>query len=189
MMIKNLSSGMNIKIIITSKNVIDLITIELLRKIAESKKNNIEAISLKSTKTSTSASKEVIMSLPPITSKEINKVTSLTSSLEVSKVLTVPISNNDVRALILSSFTIMVPHLLPSTNMTSFSSSTNNEVLTQSKINYFANLLTYSNESDNELDSYTIPYPSIFVVNEFLLHSRSLAHLDSSTKILKRQDK
>jgi hypothetical protein len=47
-----------------------------------------------------------------------------------------------------------------STNMTSSSTSTNLEVQSSLKINYFANLSSDSDELDDEFDPFLISYPS-----------------------------
>jgi hypothetical protein len=84
-----------------------------------------------------------------------------------------------------TSSTIMAsPPPLP-INVTSSSISTNLELQYPPKINYFANLPSDSDESDDEFDSYTISYLSNIIVNELLSYSRTLTYFDSSTIILK----
>jgi hypothetical protein len=83
-----------------------------------------------------------------------------------------------------SSPIMMPPHSLP-TNMASSSISTNLEVQSLPKINYFANLPSDNDESDDEFDLYTIFYLNNLITNRLLLHSRTLVYFDSSTIILK----
>jgi hypothetical protein len=52
------------------------------------------------------------------------------------------------------------------------------------KVNYFANLPSDSDESDDEVDSCTISYPSNYS-NIHLSHTRTLTHFESSSNILK----
>jgi hypothetical protein len=75
-------------------------------------------------------------------------------------------------------------HSLP-TNATSSSISITLEVHSSPKINYFAILSSDSDEWDDEFDPYIISYPSNFIVNEFLNHSKVLTYFDSSTKFFK----
>jgi hypothetical protein len=119
----------------------------------------------------------------PTSTKEVYKVKPPTSSLEAP----IPSSSNDMRALSHCCSTTMAPPLSPTINAASSSSSINLEAHSPSKINYFANLLSDIDESDDKFDPYTIPYPSNFVVNESLPHSRFLTHIDSSIKILKER--
>jgi hypothetical protein len=79
----------------------------------------------------------------------------------------------------------MAPPPPLSINMVSSSISTTLELQSLSKINYFANLSSDSNESDDEFDQYTISYPTNFVINESLPHFRTLSCFDSSIIILK----
>jgi hypothetical protein len=51
-------------------------------------------------------------------------------------------------------------------------------------VNYFANIPSDSDESDDEFDSYTISCPSNSI-DDSLPYSRNLAYFDSSTNILK----
>jgi hypothetical protein len=52
------------------------------------------------------------------------------------------------------------------------------------KVNYFANLLSDNDESNDEFDLCTISYPSNSN-NIYLSHTRTLAHFESSSNILK----
>jgi hypothetical protein len=66
-----------------------------------------------------------------------------------------------------------------STNMT-----LDEQVVSSPKVNYFINLPSDSDESDDEFDLCTISYPSNSS-NIHLSHTRTLAHFDSSSNILK----
>jgi hypothetical protein len=104
---------MNMKTIITSKNITDPSTVELLHKNTKLKKNKTHATSLENTKASTSTSQEVIIPLPLTSVVEINKVTPPTLSLEVPMVPTIPTSSNDMRAPSHCCSTTMAPPLPP----------------------------------------------------------------------------
>jgi hypothetical protein len=57
-------------------------------------------------------------------------------------------------------------------------------LISPSKVNYFTNLPSYSDESDDEFDPYTISFSSNSS-NIPLSHSGTLAHFDSPFNILK----
>jgi hypothetical protein len=179
-MVENISNGVDMEIIIISKNIIDPIIIKILRKVIEIKKNKTH----EDNKVSTSTFIKTINPPLPTSTKEVNKVTPTISSLEVLMIPIISSSNNNIKAPTRSSSTTMAPPQPPSNNMALSSSSTNLEVYFSPIINYFANIPSDSDELDDEFDSYTIPYPSNFNVNESLPHSKFLAYLDS-TKILK----
>jgi hypothetical protein len=71
-------------------------------------------------------------------------------------------------------------------SMVSFSTSTTLEeqLVSLPKVKYFANLRSDSDESNDEFDSYTISCPSNSN-NIHLSHTRTLAHFESSSNILK----
>jgi hypothetical protein len=92
-MIEDISSGVDRETIIGSKNITDPIIIDILRKIMDTTKGKTQ----EDNKVSTSTSNEIIK--PPLltSTKEVNKVTPPTSSLEISMVSIIPNSNNDMR--------------------------------------------------------------------------------------------
>jgi hypothetical protein len=79
----------------------------------------------------------------------------------------------------------MVPRPSLPTNMALSLTSTHLEVQYSPKINYFANLLSNNDESNDEFDPFTISYPSNLVNNKSLPHSRTLAYFDYSIIIHK----
>jgi hypothetical protein len=178
-MIEDVSSGVDMETIIKIKNITDSITIEIVKKIIDTKNDKTQECN----KASTSISIEIIKSRLLISTKEVNKMTPPTSSLEVHMVSIIPSSSNNIRAPSHSCSTTMVPPFPSLINMASFSSSINLEIHSSSKINYFGNL---SYDCD-EFDPYIIPYSSNFIVSESLPHSRVLVYFDSSTKILKER--
>jgi hypothetical protein len=73
----------------------------------------------------------------------------------------------------------------PTTSFSFSTSTTLKEQLVSSpKVNYFENLPSDSDESDDEFDLCTIFYPSNFS-NIHLSHTRTLIHFESSSNILK----
>jgi hypothetical protein len=109
----------------------------------------------------------------PKSYEEVIKVALPTSILEVIKE---PNFTNS---------TIMVPPSPLPTNMVSSSISTNLEVQYSPNINYFANLTSDSDKSDDEFDQFTIPYLTNLIVHESLPHFRILTYFDSSITIVK----
>jgi hypothetical protein len=143
--VDNLSNGMDVETIITTKNITDPITIEFLRKIAESKR-------LKTQPTTMICSKAII----PTSLKQ----PSLNSHQEVIKVASSISSMEDIKETNPTNSTIMAPpHSLP-TNMAASSINTNLELQSSPKINYFVNLPSDNDKSDDEFDQFAISYPS-----------------------------
>jgi hypothetical protein len=153
-MVEDISSGMDVETIIISKNIIDPITIELLRKIAELKKPKTQQSTMICEQSTVQASLKQPSS--DLQEEEI-KVAPSTSTLEV----------------------VNGPTVSFSTSMT-----LEEQVVSSPKVNYFANLPSDSNESDDEFDLCTISYPSNSS-NIHLSHTRTLAHFESSSNILK----
>jgi hypothetical protein len=145
-MVEDISSGMDVKTIIISKNITDHITIKVLRKIAKSKKPKTQL------STMVCAQLTVQVSLKQLSSSSQKgvKVAPPTSTLEVVKESTV-------------SFSI---------NMT-----LEEQLISLSKVNYFTNLISDSDESDDEFDPYTISCSSNSS-NVYLSHSRILTHFE-----------
>jgi hypothetical protein len=133
-----------------------------MRTIVDSKKD----------KASTFTSIEINKPSSLIISKVDNKLIPSTSSLEIFKEPSQPNSSN------------VEPLYSLSINEAPSSSSTTQEVLVQTKINYFANLFSDSDDFDDEFVPYTILYPSSFIIDETLPNAISCAHLGTSTKIL-----
>jgi hypothetical protein len=106
-------SGMDVVIIIATKNIIDPITIELLYNIAESKKLKTQLITMACNQASTSTT---LMQSPSSSHEEVIKTTPSTSTLKIIKEPT------------LTSSTIMASPPSPSTNMASSSISTTLEI-------------------------------------------------------------
>jgi hypothetical protein len=153
-MVEDISSDMDVKTIIISKNITDHITIKVLRKIAESKKPKTQI------STMVCAQLTVQVSLKQLSSssqEEGVKVAPPTSTLEVVKESTVYFS---------------------------ISMTLEEQLVSLSKVNYFTNLLSDSDESDYEFDPYTISCSSNSS-NVYLSHSRILTHFESSSNILK----
>jgi hypothetical protein len=125
---------MDVEAIIVSKNIMDPFIIVVLRMIAESKKANMQVTTLKSNKVSSSIFIEIINLQPPNLSMKVNKVTPPISSLEVTK----------------------VPSLLSTSQDVSSSSCTHHEVFLPFIINYFINLLSDIDESDEEFPLFQI---------------------------------
>jgi hypothetical protein len=125
---------MDVEAIIVSKNIMDPFIIVVLRMIAESKKANMQVTTLKSNKVSSSIFIEIINLQPPNLSMKVNKVTPPISSLEVTKVPSLPSTSQDV----------------------SSSSCTHHEVLLPFIINYFINLLSDIDELDEEFPLFQI---------------------------------
>jgi hypothetical protein len=115
---KDISSGMDVETIIISKNIIDPITIDILRKIAESNKFKTQ----QSTMICAQPTVQVSLKQPSSNSQEGFKVAHSTSILEVVK-----------------------------ESIVSFSTSTTLEeqLVSPPKVNYFPNLPSDSDESDD----------------------------------------
>jgi hypothetical protein len=153
-MAEDISNDMDVETIIISKNITDLITIELLCKITESKKLNTQL----STMMCAQPTVLILLKQPsPSSQEEVIKVTPPTSTLKVVKESTVS-----------SSTSITLKEQLVSSR----------------KVNYFINLSSDSDESDDEFVPYTISCPSNSI-DDSLPHSRTFAHFESSTNILK----
>jgi hypothetical protein len=153
-MMEDISSGMDVETIIISKSIIDPIIIELLRKITESKKPKTQSSTMMCAQPTISTS----LKQPSLSShEEVIKVAPPTSTLEVVKEL------------------MMSP---------SISTTLEEQLVSPPKVNYFANLPSNSDESDDEFDPYTISCPRNSIY-DFLPYSRTLAHFESSTNILK----
>jgi hypothetical protein len=153
-MVEDISSGMDVETIIISKNIIDPITIEFLRKIAELKRPEIQQSTMMCEQSTIQAS----LKQPSSNSQEEGvKVAPLTSILEVVKESTMAFSTSTVLE---------------------------EQLVSPPKVNYFANIPSDSDESDDEFDSYTISCPSNSS-NIYLSHTRTLVHFGSSSNILK----
>jgi hypothetical protein len=153
-MVEDISSGMDVETIIISKNITDPITIEFLRKIAELKRPEIQQSTMMCEQSTIQAS----LKQPSSNSQEEGvKVAPLTSILEVVKESTMAFSTSTVLE---------------------------EQLVSPPKVNYFANIPSDSDESDDEFDSYTISCPSNSS-NIHLSHTRTLVHFGSSSNILK----
>jgi hypothetical protein len=170
-MVDDISNDMDVETIITIKNINDPITIEILCKIIQFKKPKTQSSTMMCVQTTIPISLKQTSS--PKSHEKVIKVALPTSTLE------------DIKKSNFTNSIIMAPPPPFLTNMTSSSTSTNLEVQFSSKINYFVNLPTDSDESDDEFDLFTISYPSNLVNNKSLSHFRTLAHFDSSTIIFK----
>jgi hypothetical protein len=153
-MMEDISSGIDVETIIISKNITDPITIEFLRKIAESKKLKTQQSTMMCEQSTVQTS--IKQPSSNLQEEEI-KVAPSTSTLEVVN---------------------------GSTMSFSISTTLEEQLVSSSKVNYFANLLSDSDESDDEFDLYIISFPSNFS-NIHLSHTMTLTHFESSSNILK----
>jgi hypothetical protein len=152
-MVEDISSGMDVETIIISKNITDPITIELLRKITESKKPKTQISTMMCAQLTVQAS----IKQPSSNSQEGVKIAPPTSTLEVVKKSTVSFFTN---------------------------TTLEEQLVSPPKVNYFANLPSDNDKSDDEFNPYTITYSSNSS-NVHLSHSRTLTHFESSSNILK----
>jgi hypothetical protein len=153
-MVEDISSDMDVETIIISKNITDLITIEFLRKIAESKKPKTQQSTMVCEQSTVQASLKQPSS--DLLEEEV-KVAPSTSTLKVVNGPTVSLST---------------------------STTLEEQLASPPKVNYFANLLSDFDKSDDEFDLCTISYPSKSS-NIHLSHTKTIAHFESSSNILK----
>jgi hypothetical protein len=153
-MVEDMSNGIDVETIIISQNITDSITIELLRKIADSKRPKTQQSTMVSEQPTIQASlKQPSSDLL----KEEVKVAPSTLILEVVNGPKVPLVSSTILEEKLES---------------------------PPKVNYFANLPSDCDESDDEFDLCTTSYPSISS-NTHLSHIMTFAHFESSSNILK----
>jgi hypothetical protein len=153
-MVEDMSNGMDVKTIIISKNITNPITIKLLRKIAESKRPKIQQSTMMCEQSTVQASLKQPSS--DLLEEEV-KVDPSTSILKVVNGPTVPLA---------------------------ISTTLEEKMVSLPKINYFANLPSDCDESDDEFDLCMISYPSNSS-SSHLSHTRTLAHFESFSNILK----
>jgi hypothetical protein len=145
---------MDVETIIISKNITDPITIEFLRKIAESKKPKTQQSTMVCEQSTVQASLKQPSS--DLLEEEV-KVAPSTSILKVVNGPTMPLAT---------------------------STTLEEKLVSSPKVNYFANLHSDCDESDDEFDLCMISYPSNYS-NIHLSHTRTLAHFEFSSNILK----
>jgi hypothetical protein len=152
-MVEDMSNGMDVETIIISKNITDPITIELLRKIADSKRPKTQQSTMVSEQPTIQAS----LKQPSSDLLEEVKVAPSTSILKVVNGPKVPLVSSTILEEKLES---------------------------PPKVNYFVNLPSDCDESDNEFDLCMTSYPNNSS-NTHLSHIRTFAHFESSSNILK----
>jgi hypothetical protein len=150
--VEDISSGMDVETIIISKNITDPITIELLRKIIESKKPKTQISTMMCAQLTVQASIK-----QPSSNSQGVKIAPPTSALEVVKKSTVSFFTN---------------------------TTLEEQLVSPPKVNFFANLPSDNDKSDDEFNPYIITYSSNSS-NVHLSHSRTLADFESSSNILK----